>query len=88
MYFADSVQMSALGQKQTFAVHKRRSALAPKADICSALGDVRSPEADVRFGPHSDSCSAAKRVVIRSPRRLAAAESMALTDRAPWPSSG
>ena len=29
--------MSALGQKRTFAVHKRMSALLPKADMCSAL---------------------------------------------------
>ena len=30
--------MSALGQKQTFAVQKGMSALPPKADMCSALG--------------------------------------------------
>src|SRR5262245_13724180 len=29
--------MSALGQKQTFAVHQPMSALPPKADMCSAL---------------------------------------------------
>ena len=41
--------MSALGQKQTFAVQKDMSALPPKADICSALGDVRFvPIADIR----------------------------------------
>jgi len=28
-------------QKQTFAVQNRMSALPPKADMCSALGDVR-----------------------------------------------
>jgi hypothetical protein len=40
--------MSALGQKQTFAVHKPLSALLPKADICSALAHVRFvPEADI-----------------------------------------
>ena len=33
--------MSALGQKQTFAVQSAMSALPPKADMCSALGDVR-----------------------------------------------
>ena len=32
--------MSALGQKQTFAVHKSMSALPPIAGMCSALGDV------------------------------------------------
>ena len=39
--------MSALGQKQTNAVHKVMSALPPIADMCSAL-------ADVRFGPKAD----------------------------------
>ena len=39
--------MSALGQKQTFALQKGMSALPPKADMCSALGDVR-------FGPKAD----------------------------------
>jgi hypothetical protein len=29
-----TMQMSALGQKQTFAVHKPMSALPPKADMC------------------------------------------------------
>jgi hypothetical protein len=33
--------MSALGQKQTFAVQKRMSALPPIADMCSAKKDVR-----------------------------------------------
>src|SRR5262249_36180571 len=33
--------MSALGQKQTYAVHNGMSALPPKADMCSATGDVR-----------------------------------------------
>jgi len=36
--------MSALGQKQTWAVHQLMSALPPKADMCSAL-------AHVCFGP-------------------------------------
>jgi hypothetical protein len=41
--------MSALGQKQPFAVQNWMSALPPKADICSALADVRFvPEADMR----------------------------------------
>ena len=39
--------MSALGQKQTFAVQKGMSALPPKADMCGALGYVR-------FGPRAD----------------------------------
>ena len=39
--------MSALGQKQTFAVQKCMSALPPKADICGAL-------AHVRYGPIAD----------------------------------
>ena len=33
--------MSALGQKQTFAVQKVMSALPPKADMCGATRDVR-----------------------------------------------
>ena len=33
--------MSALGQKQTCAVQLGMSALPPKADMCSALADVR-----------------------------------------------
>ena len=40
--------MSALGQKQTFAVQKRMSALPPKADMCGATRDVRFvPIADI-----------------------------------------
>ena len=41
--------MSALGQKQTCAAQKVMSALPPKADMCSALGDVR-------FVPIADIC--------------------------------
>jgi hypothetical protein len=42
--------MSALGQKQTFAVQKRMSALPPKADMCSATRHVRFvPIADIAF---------------------------------------
>ena len=33
--------MSALGQKQTCAAQNVMSATPPKADICSALADVR-----------------------------------------------
>ena len=42
--------MSALGQKQTFAVQKGMPALPPIADICSAQADVRFvPIADIRL---------------------------------------
>ena len=44
--------MSALGQKQTFAVQKSMSALLLKADMCSA-------NAHVCFVPKADSCTAA-----------------------------
>ena len=46
--------MSALGQKQTFALHQTMSALPPIATAkaysrCSALADVRfGPEADIQ----------------------------------------
>ena len=40
--------MSALGQKQTCAAQNGMSALPPKADMCSALADVRFvPIADI-----------------------------------------
>ena len=39
--------LSALGQKQTFAVHQPMSALPPKADMCGATRHVR-------FGPIAD----------------------------------
>jgi hypothetical protein len=51
--------MSALGQKQTFAVQKNMSALLPKADMCGAL-------AHVCFVPIADICNAL------APRRLTA----------------
>ena len=38
------LEMSALGQKQTFAVQKRMSALPPKADI-----RVLEPKADIAW---------------------------------------
>ena len=42
--------MSALGQKQTSALLKGMSALAPKADMCGATRDVRFvPIADILF---------------------------------------
>jgi hypothetical protein len=41
--------MSALGQKQTFALQKSMSALSPKADMCGAARDVRfGPKADIK----------------------------------------
>ena len=40
--------MSALGQKQAFAIQKGMSALPPKADMCSATQNVRFvPIADI-----------------------------------------
>src|SRR5215469_14308225 len=54
--------MSALGQKQALRHLQPMSALPPKADI--AEGDRH-----VRFVPKADSCTAAKRSVIQSPRR-------------------
>ena len=39
--------MSALGQKQTFAVQKRMSALPPKADMCGATLVRFVPIADI-----------------------------------------
>jgi len=47
--------MSALGQKQTFALQNGMSALPPKADIPSA-------ERNVCFVPIEDSCTAAKKL--------------------------
>ena len=39
--------MSPLGHKQTYAVQNAMSALPPKADMCSAMSNVR-------FGPKAD----------------------------------
>src|SRR5262245_32216785 len=47
--------MSALGQKQTYAVHKGMSALLPKANMCTAV-------ADVRFRLKADMCGATRNV--------------------------
>jgi hypothetical protein len=45
--------MSALGQKQTFAVQNSMSALPPKTDMCSATRYVRFvPKADMVTSPH------------------------------------
>src|SRR5262245_27976610 len=60
--FFVSVTMSALGQKQTYAVHKLMSALPPKTDSCRTATHVRfGPEADIArafilkiFRSHSD----------------------------------
>jgi hypothetical protein len=44
--------MSALGQKQTYALQKAMSALLPKADMCSALAHVCfGPKADIKSLP-------------------------------------
>ena len=46
--FIWNFEMSALGQRQTFAVQKGMSALPPKAAMCSATRDVRFvPIADI-----------------------------------------
>jgi hypothetical protein len=43
-------RLSALGQKQTFAVQKSVSALLPKADMCGALIHVRFVPIAIEFG--------------------------------------
>jgi hypothetical protein len=68
--------MSALDQKATCASQNVMSALPPKADMCGAL-------AHVRFGPIAASCSAAKRIAIRSPRRRSAGDAKVRRDQAP-----
>ena len=50
--------MSALGQKQTYAVQKAMSALPPKADMCAASRDVR-------FVPIADIISVSDPEIIR-----------------------
>jgi hypothetical protein len=57
--------MSALGQKQTYAVQTVMSALPPKADMCGAIRDVR-------FGPIADILQ-----IIRSSRQRAPASTEA-----------
>jgi hypothetical protein len=47
--------MSVLGHKQTFAMQQVMSALPP-------IADIRSANADVRFGPEADICSAKQHV--------------------------
>jgi hypothetical protein len=43
-----------LGQKQTFALHRVMSALAPKADMCGATAHVcYGPKADIGFAIQS-----------------------------------
>jgi hypothetical protein len=59
--------MSALGQKQTFALHQPMSALPPKADMCSAL-------AYVCFGPKAHIPAAARQFsILNYSARLASA---------------
>src|SRR5262245_25827101 len=62
--FEDQVVLvhRALGQKRSSRNEQMMSALHPKAD-------KRETSPNVRFVPKADSCSAAKRIVIRSPRR-------------------
>ena len=55
--------MSALGHKRTYAVQNAMSALPPKADMCSALGDVRFvPIADIAATYSITSSASARRV--------------------------
>jgi hypothetical protein len=57
--------MSALpliANRESEIPQKVMSALPPKVDMCSAIGDVC-------FGPIADMCSAINVIVIRSPRR-------------------
>ena len=62
--------MSALGQKQTCAAQKSMSALTPKADMCSALGNVRFvPIADDHVS-HSDPRAKKETACWRSLRNL------------------
>jgi hypothetical protein len=81
--------MSALGQKQTYAVQKGMSALPPiataKADFTQSVMSALPPKADmcdaardVRFGPIADIAG-----LIRSPRRRVAAEATARSVRGP-----
>src|SRR5262249_16545325 len=70
----EGVTMSALRQKQTCAVELGMSALPPKADMCSARGDVC-------FGPRADIAD-----FIRSRRRRGTGSTAVQKDRAPWPS--
>jgi hypothetical protein len=67
--------MSALGQKQTFALHWGMSALPLKADMCSALTNVRfGPKADIRFSPERTGLQWRKSVAqwnVRNPHQTA-----------------
>ena len=58
--------MSALGQKQTFAVQNAMSALPPKADMCGALTNVRFvPIADIAL---NDLCKKKDHLAAFSPK--------------------
>ena len=52
-FLVEIFMMSALGQKQTFAVQKGMSALPPIADICSATGHVRFTIKNAESSPAS-----------------------------------
>ena len=55
--------MSALGQKQTFAAQNGMSALPLKADMCSALANVRFvPQADIPR-PLTDASDVSNRLI-------------------------
>ena len=70
--------MSALGQKQTYAVRKGMSALPPKADMCSATGDVRLvPIADI--SPYSIISSARESKLGGTVRPIALADFKLMT---------
>ena len=82
--------MSALGQKQTYAVQKGMSTLpliaTAKADsrktVMSALppkADVSGATTDVRFGPIADIAP-----LIRSLRRRVTRMTLEVRGRAPW----
>jgi hypothetical protein len=67
-----TTQMSALGQKQTFALQKAMSASPPKADMCVAL-------AYVCFGPKADISKVQKdRLAAVSPKILQCFETLKL----------
>ena len=58
--------MSALGHKQACAVQNSMSAIPPKVDMCSALGDVCFvPEADIQRRFYSMPSSTNSMVVLK-----------------------
>ena len=61
--------MSALGQKQTFALQNVMSALPPKADMCSAIRHVR-------FVPIADMTDLSRNSMMDQNRNLAVRENL------------